>query len=169
MYGGRSSSSTAMAYVKGTTDQCDRPGGLVIGDNWRDLVHPMLHVAQHARVWAPRGSLHIINHTGADGAVKLVDATTRRVERFVYVRAGEDATVRGIGEGVYRVMFTQGRDWDPYAMRFQQQPSFAEFEDRLDFSHRRTGDGVTYSKYELTLHQVLDGNARTRDIGSKDF
>src|SRR5262249_50754257 len=116
-----------------------------------------------------RGSLRIINHTETDAAVKLVDTRIRGVAHFVYVRAGDDATVRGIGEGVYRVMYTQGRDWEPHAMRFQRQPLFEEFEDLLHFTERDTSDGVIHSTYELTLHKVLDGNAKTRRIGPKDF
>ncbi len=115
------------------------------------------------------GSLRIINHTDADAVVKLIDASTRTPLRFVYVRGAEEAVLQAIDEGIYKVVYSQGEEWDPDAERFQRHSSFFEFEDLLDFSERPTIGGVGYSTYELTLHRVVNGNARTRSIPPDDF
>lgn len=115
------------------------------------------------------GTLTIKNGTGEDAAVKLDDTKTKLSARFVYVRGGDEFTVKGIGSGVYFLRYTQGSDWDPGNHTFRKSPTYSEFEQTLDFNERRTDTGVAYHDYTVTLQKVLHGNARTRRITKEQF
>ena len=55
------------------------------------------------------GQFEVENGTDSDGVVALM--LGEQAVTAVYVRAGENAFVDGVGDGVYQIYFTTGNDW----------------------------------------------------------
>jgi hypothetical protein len=116
------------------------------------------------------GTLSIENGNREDAVVKVVEATNiGRTLRCVYIRGNSSVLLESIPEGDYRVMFTLGTDWDKEEMKFRRGARYEEFAESLSYRETREAKGIQYASYELTLHPVLEGNARTRSIGPNRF
>lgn len=117
--------------------------------------------------------LLITNGTGYDAAVRLVDSTTGRTIRFVYVQASAADKVSGIEPGSYRLIFTTGTDWVAACRGFMRASSYSEFEDELVFRVSSTEDEDSITTWtthgEVTLNPVFGGNAKTRKIDRRRF
>ncbi len=115
------------------------------------------------------GELSINNGLGRDATVKLVNVSTGRLLRWVYVRSSDETTMRGIAPGSYRVRFAIGNNWDKTLRKFRDERSYSEFDDSLDFRETETADKVNYATFEITLHPVVGGTARTEEISEAQF
>lgn len=116
------------------------------------------------------GTLKIINGTGRDAVVKLVNNTVRRrTYRFVYVKAHDETTTKNIGPGSYLLRFAFGIDWDLNLRKFLQKRSYAQFVNAFEFEQVETRSGVRHRKIEVTLHPVLGGKTRTTSIDEDTF
>jgi hypothetical protein len=109
--------------------------------------------------------LRISNYTKQDAVVKLKAAANKETLRSVYVRAMSDFTIPKIVAGVYLVDFATGMDWDETSRSFRQDRGFARFDNPLAFSE----DNARYSANSITLHTVLNGNARKETISAEEF
>ncbi len=116
-----------------------------------------------------RGTLRVINGTGQDAAVKLVDSRTGETRHFVRIGSGDEITIRGISPCSCILKATTGTNWDRRAGRFLQSRAFFQFDDRLEFRETRTHNGVEWSNYTATLHPVADGRALTTPISESNF
>jgi hypothetical protein len=117
------------------------------------------------------GMLTIDNGSERDAFVLLVDERRQeeRTRWAFYVWAKTRVPMTGIGPGAYRVQFSLGTEWDPQARHFVNNRSFLQFVDPLRFTEERTSDGIRYQTYELTLHTVPGGTARTARLDERDF
>jgi len=119
------------------------------------------------------GTLNIENGTKRDAVVKLVDDTLDKAVVGFYVRAGQTATVEEIPDGLFRVLFALGTDWNAVERTFTRDKAFSEFDKKLDFTttERTEGARVTTEStiFTLTLHGVPEGNVRTSGIEEKEF
>ncbi|WNZ24769.1 hypothetical protein HJG54_19255 [Leptolyngbya sp. NK1-12] len=116
-----------------------------------------------------RGTLRVINGTGQDAAVKLVDSRTGKTRHFVRIGSGDEITIRGISPCSCILKATTGTNWDQRAGRFLQNRAFFQFNDRLEFRETRTHNGVEWSNYTATLHPVAEGRAITTPISESSF
>ena len=116
-----------------------------------------------------RGTLRVINGTTSDAAIKLVDRTSGRTLRFVYVQANHNVTISGISPCSCTLKFSTGTDWEQRAHKFLRNQSFAQFNNPLNFREIRTASGVKWMNYTVTLNPVLNGNARTTTISERNF
>ena len=127
------------------------------------------------------GRLTIINGTNDDAVVKLVtlaDANEApKAYRGVYVRAGDTWTMDSIAAGTYRIVFSQGADWDTENHSFQQGCTYSLFAKPMRFQESETitetsaGQSVhtRFSEATITLNPVLDGTARTEHCDKSVF
>jgi hypothetical protein len=92
-----------------------------------------------------RGTLRINNGIGQDATVKLVNVSTGKPVRWVYIRSSDETTVRGVAPGSCRVRFAIGKNWDKRLRKFRDDRSYSEFDDSLDFQETKTADKVHYS------------------------
>jgi len=115
------------------------------------------------------GALRISNGTGNDAIAKLVDISTNKTSRLVYIQASTVGTITGIGSGRYTLKFSLGSGYDPSNSKFLYSQSFSQFDEILDFSVSRTADGIRWMDYEVTLNPVPGGTARTSAISQADF
>jgi hypothetical protein len=89
----------------------------------------------------------------------------------VYIEAGDVYTVTGLEPGTYLLRFISGYDWVPKCSDFLRETDYSEFESTLLFEIvEPTDDQPGYTtRYEVTLHPVPLGSARTRKIDRKRF
>ncbi|WP_421658066.1 hypothetical protein [Leptothermofonsia sp. ETS-13] len=116
-----------------------------------------------------RGTLKVINGTGYDAIIKLIDKASGRVQRFVYVQANQEVTLKQIGFCDCTLKFSIGTNWNPNTQRFSQSRLYSQFRESLNFGEIRTPAGVRWMNYTATLHPVKGGTARTVPISERDF
>jgi hypothetical protein len=117
-----------------------------------------------------RGSLRVTNGTDLDAVVKLrTYPASELTKRMVYVRAHDEVILRAIQPGQYHLLFCLGIDWDSVARKFLRKQSYSKFADPFEFKETPASDGVYYSNFEVTLHPVPEGKARTLVVDEKEF
>ena len=116
-----------------------------------------------------RGVLHISNGTEFDAIAKLVDAQSNLTVRLVYIQANTNADIGEISSGDYFVKFALGTGYNQDSGRFLYAQSFAKFDEVFDFHQYRTSDGIEWTDYDISLHPVVGGTARTSRISASEF
>ena len=116
-----------------------------------------------------KGWLRISNGTGDDAIAKLVESTTGKTCRRVYIQAGDTTKIERIGSGTYILKFSLGSGYDSSEGRFTGHASFSKFDEILDYTVQRNGNGVEWFNHEVTLNPVVGGTARTSSISAEDF
>jgi len=125
-------------------------------------------------IWTPvgasgHGTLRIHNGTSYDGAVTLLDQETGTVPRFVYIRAREVTTLSAIAPCQCRLFFALGTDWNSFAEEFGENSSFSVFDDPLRFNEAKTEEGVRWATFDVTLHPIPKGKAKTTRLSKEEF
>lgn len=112
------------------------------------------------------GELVVDNGTSYDAVAKLVDAETMRTSRMMFVQRGRVATMQHIGQGTYILRYALGLNWQTSNRTFERHAQYAEFDEFLEYVQSSRGG---YWSYEITLHKVPGGDARTTDIDEQEF
>lgn len=117
------------------------------------------------------GILEIDNGTSQDAVAALFGVSVGEdvAERAIYIRAGDKATMQHVRAGTYDLRFCHGQDWDEELKSFTFSLSFSEFASPMEFTETEKPDRVLFDKHRVTLHRVVNGNARTRAISSRKF
>lgn len=87
----------------------------------------------------------------------------------VYLRSDDQFTVEGIADGAYRMFFTTGTDWDYAKMQFGRIPEYYLMQGVMPFATKVVGGQTSYTIYEVTLHEVPDGNVERQSVKREDF
>lgn len=119
------------------------------------------------------GQLKIKNGTSNDAVAKLVNISTRKSVMTVYIRRNSNLTIDNIRDGYYRLYFVLGRRYDKEQSIFMENCSFSVFDDLFDFNtfsyNLSEGTETNYSVFEVTLHPVIGGTAKTNNVSKKEF
>lgn len=115
------------------------------------------------------GKLHIKNGTNYPGVGVLIDTSTRRPFRAMYVHASSTATMLRVNPGTYRLQFALGQTWLEGEGRFCRTTGVSELERPLEFAEVSRPDGILYDVIEVTFHKMEGGNAPTRDLPLEAF
>lgn len=115
------------------------------------------------------GQLSISNGTSNDAIAKLIDLSTGKSYREVYIRSNSSATVSGITPGEYELVFSSGLDYAPSVKKFLRNAEYSKFDDRLLYQETRDSYGVRYKTFQVTLDKVAYGNASTSRIDEAAF
>lgn len=115
------------------------------------------------------GSLTISNGTSKDAIAKLVNLTTGKSHREVYVRANSSTTVSGIAPGEYELFFSKGLDYAPSLRKFLRDAEYSKFDDTFLYQETRDSYGINYRTYRVTLDKVAFGTARTSAVDESSF
>lgn len=113
------------------------------------------------------GKLEVNNGGDQDALVVLAGEGGQYGERgAIYVRAGSRATMSGVPTGVYTIAYEVGRDWNRERRRFNESSRRSAFEETARFDERPYVDadgssGTEFARFEITLHAVTGGNAKT--------
>lgn len=120
-----------------------------------------------------QGQLKIDNGTNLDAVVKLVNLSTNRSIYSVYIKSKDIYWIKNIPNGRYKLLFSLGKDWDSESKKFLQFRTFSKFQDNLNFVTRETisQDRILteYTVFEVTLHPIPGGKAKTEDISEAEF
>ncbi len=113
------------------------------------LVRPMTGIVHQQLPLAGVGELQIANAAAKDGLITLARAGQPGVS--VYVRAGEIYTLRGIPDGAYTVVTSQGDGWNGTSFTRNVNP-------------KRVKESVTFEttaqEYTVWEISVVDGSAK---------
>ncbi len=119
------------------------------------------------------GELTIKNGTSNDAVTKLVSTSTRKSILTIYIRRNSNFTIKKISDGNYKLYFVVGRHYDKDTNIFLQDCSFSVFEDDFFFTtqeyHLTDKIKTEYSVFEITLHPVIGGSAKTVKITKYEF
>jgi formylglycine-generating enzyme required for sulfatase activity len=109
------------------------------------------------------GTLTVKNQAETDTFLVLVNGEADENYRM-YVRAGEQVTMKYIPDGVYDVFLTSGTIWVAYKERFKDAISYEKLQEPLEFASTET----TASAWELVL-ETAEGNTDSTAIDESDF
>jgi len=110
------------------------------------------------------GDLEIDNGTDLDCIAVLTTLADETVVS-VYVQALSQVTITGIRDGVYKLFFMLGEDWDDAQGRFTRKTEYHVFEDTFPYTTTQT----TATIWSVTLHPVVGGTAQTEEIDPNRF
>lgn len=114
------------------------------------------------------GKLKISNGTASDAVAVLLDHLSDLPLRAIFVREGEVGLMTAIPAGVYRLRFQLGTDW-LVERRFCQPLTTSEFNEPFAFEERELSEATEYSVYEVTLHTVPGGTAKSHAVPNSAF
>jgi hypothetical protein len=115
------------------------------------------------------GSLKVSNGTNRDAYVKLIEPNFQQLVAAFFVKSNSSYTLNPIPDGTYRVLFALGKNWNPGTQSFAQSKSFAKFDKPLSFTTTQLGNGIQYKVFQITLHPVVGGKARTSGVNEQEF
>ena len=114
------------------------------------------------------GILTISNGSGSDAVIKLITNGGKKVYS-VYIRANNSYSIKNIDDGIYRLLFSFGSDWDSGQKKFIVNPSAQAFDDTFNFQTTRDQSGIEYDDISITLNPVAGGNAIANPIDPSTF
>lgn len=115
------------------------------------------------------GHFTVSNGLRNDAVVALVPVGNRKAYRCFYVRADSTFGLRKVRDGTYTIVFQSGADWNPTTKRFTSNLSVSRFNNPVTFETERTERGYRYTTFEVTLHPVESGTARTSKISESEI
>lgn len=104
--------------------------------------------------------LEIIVGSGTDVAIKLVNATTNKTIRYVFVNRGSSFRITGIPEGKYYLKLAYGKNWmqkeenGKCSGKFISNPKYEKSKEIMDFSIKQSGDSYRIPYYKLELNVI---------------
>jgi len=107
-----------------------------------------------------RGELNVNNGTAEDAEIILYNVGRDEQTRDVNVKAHNLFQITGIPVGTYELKYALG------ATCYQFERSFDYIEQRTEEADRVR---VNYKEISVTLHPVVGGNVRTKQISRSDF
>lgn len=115
------------------------------------------------------GTLTISNGTSSDAIAKLVNLSTGKSHREVYVRANSSSSLSNIAPGQYELLFSMGREYAPSIRKFLRDAEYSKFDQAFDFQETRDAYGINYKTFRVTLDKVAYGTATTSRIDESSF
>jgi hypothetical protein len=119
------------------------------------------------------GELNIDNGTDYDTVVKLIRTSTNTSIDTVYIKAKNSYKIDKILDGSYTLLFMHGKGWDDGTKTFLAEKSYSKFVDNFNFiTTEITKSNGIYDRttiFEVTLHPVYGGTARTDGIPEEEF
>ncbi len=119
------------------------------------------------------GEMTIHNGTGDDALIKVVSLSSDKLWRKSLAKAGEKITLQDVPDGHYLIFFALAQSIDGATGRLSEDAHASRFEKAVLFSTGSRLDGTTIktttTRYSMTLHPVIGGNARTKDVSIEEF
>lgn len=115
----------------------------------------------------------------ANVAVKMIDISTERCVRYVFINKNTTYTIRNIPEGKYYLKIAYGEDWSKMegqpncTGRFSRNPLFEKGEEILDYNIIHTKNGYDVPSFSLKLDVIMAADRlntfNTDKINETDF
>lgn len=112
---------------------------------------------------------------GCSVAVKVVDASSDRTIRYVYVPENTTVTINEIPQGLYYLKFAYGRDWMELPTdtvrqaRFTRSVAYERTTDAYDFGRKNSDTFVNYTLSITIVHGAAEHNFHTEPISAEEF
>lgn len=96
----------------------------------------------------------------SDVVIKLINVSTNKCIRYVFIKAGDTYAMRNIPEGVYITKIAYGQEWRQKIInngcigKFIHKPLYKKGDDKLDFRLIHNKNGYQIPFYKLTLDVV---------------
>lgn len=114
--------------------------------------------------------------TGCDVAVKIVDASTDKSIRYVFVPENTTENIQMIPQGKYYLKLAYGNDWMEFdngdgslSGKFTRNVSYDKSIDIFDFGKKNTSSVVSYVLQINIDNSQLHNNFETVSISEADF
>ena len=123
------------------------------------------------RNYSGKGKLTLDNGLAEDAYVKLV--WNGKLAAGFYVRSHEKFTFSTIPDGTFTVLYCTGYGWDSSVRNFARGRHARRYDEPINYATRQARDSTGVTTYTdvvtLTLHKVVDGNAKTSDTSLEEF
>lgn len=112
---------------------------------------------------------------GCSVAIKIMDVTSGKCIRYVYVPENETVTVTEIPQGQYFLKLAYGKDWmendtDSITQgKFTKKAFFEKSTESYNFGKKNTGDFVNYSLKINVVDETTENNFTTVSISEDEF
>lgn len=117
----------------------------------------------------------IVMGEGCDVAVKIMDMSTHRCIRYVYVVENSETTVQEIPQGIYYLKLAYGSDWmqlETDSMKygkFTRNVFYEKSKDTFDFGRKNSREEVNYRLEINVTDSKLENNFMSVPIDEEEF
>jgi len=109
------------------------------------------------------GTLEIDNKVSSDTIMSITNPKDEKTALLkVYIKAADKYTISNIPDGVYRLFYVSGEDWNDDIDMFNVVSDASKFDDSLTYDQNA-------NYWSATLYPVVDGNALTTSISASEF
>ena len=112
---------------------------------------------------------------GCSVAIKIMDVTSGKCIRYVYVPENETVTVTEIPQGQYFLKLAYGKDWMIHNAdsvtygKFTRRAFYEKSANSYNFGEKNTGDFVNYSLKINVVDETSENNFTTVPISEREF
>ena len=112
---------------------------------------------------------------GYSVAIKIMDASSNKCIRYVYVPEGETVTISQIPQGRYYLKLAYGKDWMEYACdnsikgKFTRSAFYEKSSSSYDFGKKNSQSFVNYNLELNIVNGDLEHNFETITISEAEF
>ena len=112
---------------------------------------------------------------GCSVAIKIMDVTSGKCIRYVYVPQNETVTVTEILQGQYYLKLAYGKDWmihktDSISFgKFTRRAFYEKSTNSYNFGEKNSGDFVNYSLKINVIDETSENNFTTVPISEREF
>ncbi|GAB2996807.1 hypothetical protein GCM10027284_13060 [Cyclobacterium sediminis] len=115
---------------------------------------------------------------GTDVVIKVMNLSTERCIRYVFINSGSTYKIRNMPEGTFYLKIAYGKDWfskvenGQCVGKFLRNPMYEKGADIMDFNLQQTSDGYSIPSFQLKLDVISTNNMNTfnsQDISETEF
>jgi tetratricopeptide (TPR) repeat protein len=119
------------------------------------------------------GELSVYNGTGSDALIKIVSLSADRLWKREKAAKGSTISFTEVPDGHYLVYFALAEVIDETTGKLSKDAHASRFEKSVAFTTGSKLEGnvirTTTTRYSMTLHPVIGGNAKTKDVSLAEF
>jgi DNA-binding transcriptional MocR family regulator len=116
-----------------------------------------------------QGELTVINGTNRDAVVVVLNTQAGGLLVAFYVRAGDTVIMPDISDGLHRIVFGQGIDWDSKKRDFTRNVSFSAFERLFRFKTIQKKQQIQLTKAKISLNPIAGGTGKVKPLSAAEF
>ena len=122
--------------------------------------------------------LEVYVGSGTDVSIKVMNLSTDKCVRYVFINSGSTYTIRNIPEGSYYLKIAYGKNWLSIVEcgrcvgKFIRDPMYEKGEDIMDFNIQYTADGYSIPSFKLELDVVsnsISNSFNSQNISESEF
>ncbi len=150
------------------------------GESYKVTAVKPVRLSNEAVIVRPSGGLgrlKIKNGNSEDAMVVLTKPESRKAVASVYIRGKKTALLKGLANGKYGLYYSMGRDWNWHMRDFFAVGERGKFSNPLDYSTSSSSyisgnyryTNTEYTAFDVSLHAVSGGTARTESVDEAAF